>query len=94
MMISFVRASTCTRVVQNFHLTIYHSEHNEHPLALLSRPDYCFCDVCDREVKFPYSCQGCDIDVCVVCAFAYDLEQRVLRHEGHGDHILTLQREA
>ncbi|XP_017240536.1 uncharacterized protein LOC108213271 [Daucus carota subsp. sativus] len=61
-------------------------KHNQHPLHLLPRPNKFTCDVCDRYVKFSYACDDCQFDVCVVCAF----QQRVLQHEGHPEHILTL----
>ncbi|XP_063937043.1 uncharacterized protein LOC108194965 isoform X1 [Daucus carota subsp. sativus] len=65
---------------------IDHHKHNQHPLTLLARPDEYICDVCSRLVKFAYACEECTVDVCVFCG----LEQRVLCHEGHQQHKLTL----
>ena len=65
---------------------IDHHKHNQHPLTLLARPDEYICDVCSCLVKFAYACEECTVDVCVFCG----LEQRVLCHEGHQQHKLTL----
>nr|XP_017241967.1 PREDICTED: uncharacterized protein LOC108214469 [Daucus carota subsp. sativus] len=66
--------------------TIRFHKHNQHPLVLLKRPDDSSCDACGEDVKFSYTCQDCQFDVCLICAF----QQRVLQHEGHPEHILTL----
>ncbi|WOG94037.1 hypothetical protein DCAR_0313328 [Daucus carota subsp. sativus] len=66
--------------------TIRFHKHNQHPLVLLKHPDDSSCDACGEDVKFSYTCQDCQFDVCLICAF----QQRVLQHEGHPEHILTL----
>lgn len=63
-----------------------HHKHNQHPLTFLPRPDEYLCDVCSRLLKFAYACDDCDFDVCVFCT----REHRVLHHEGHQEHKLTL----
>lgn len=72
-------------------ILIQHHKHNQHPLTLLPRRR-CICNVCGHEWKFfTYTCDDCDFHVCMFCAFL----QRVLHHEGHHEHTLTLmQREA
>lgn len=37
-------------------------------------------------MKFSYACDNCQFDVCVSCTF----EERLLLHEGHKEHTLTL----
>ncbi|XP_017217805.1 uncharacterized protein LOC108195353 isoform X2 [Daucus carota subsp. sativus] len=69
-------------------LQINHHKHNIHPLALFPQPDGHICSVCTRSVKICYACYDCEFNVCVFCAF----EQRVLHHEGHKEHTLTLMK--
>ncbi|KAL1825805.1 uncharacterized protein LOC108213565 [Daucus carota subsp. sativus] len=81
---------------QNFYLhkscaefpqQINHHKHTSHPLSLFPRSaDGCTCDICGRDIKVSYACVDCDFDVCVFCA----LEPRVLHHQGHKEHALTL----
>ncbi|XP_017241307.1 uncharacterized protein LOC108214044 isoform X2 [Daucus carota subsp. sativus] len=80
---------------QNFYLhkpcgefpqQINHHKHTIHPLSLLPRPDRFTCDICYREIKVSYACVDCNFDACVFCG----LEQRLLHHEGHKEHALTL----
>ncbi|XP_017233804.1 uncharacterized protein LOC108207887 [Daucus carota subsp. sativus] len=64
-----------------------------HPLALQPRSSSCRCDICLRPaVNFTYGCEDCDIDICVICAFGS--KDRVISHQGHPEHTLTLQRQA
>ena len=67
---------------------IDHNKHKIHPLSLLPRQDNYTCDICTRDVKVSYACVECEFDVCVFCAF----EQRVLHHQGHKEHSLTLMK--
>ncbi|XP_017243177.1 uncharacterized protein LOC108215267 isoform X2 [Daucus carota subsp. sativus] len=80
---------------QNFYLhkscaefpkQINHHKHTIHPLSLQPRPDGCTCDICRRDIKVSYACVDCNFDLCVFCG----LEQRVLHHQGHKEHALTL----
>ncbi|KAL8111479.1 uncharacterized protein LOC141666898 [Apium graveolens] len=73
-----------------------HDKHNQHLLTLKQRPDKYVCAVCENKLKFAYACVACDFDMCVSCAFPCpdDDAQRVLSHEGHQEHTLTLQRQA
>ncbi|XP_017232759.1 uncharacterized protein LOC108206851 [Daucus carota subsp. sativus] len=63
---------------------------DRHLLGLMPRPDGHLCAVCASKVKYAYACDNCNTNVCVFCGF----EQRVIYHEGHHEHNLTLQREA
>nr|XP_017245341.1 PREDICTED: uncharacterized protein LOC108217000 [Daucus carota subsp. sativus] len=78
---NFYLHKTCTE----FPLQLNHHKHNKHSLAFLPAPD-CVCDVCFHALKFAYACDDCKFHVCVFCAF----EQRVLSHQGHPEHALTL----
>ncbi|WOG90425.1 hypothetical protein DCAR_0209669 [Daucus carota subsp. sativus] len=64
-----------------------------HPLALLPRPYGCSCDICGRRnLKFAYACADCNFDICVICGAVS--QDRVISHQGHPEHTLTLQRRA
>ncbi|WOG90508.1 hypothetical protein DCAR_0209752 [Daucus carota subsp. sativus] len=71
---------------------IIRHKQDQHPLGLLPRAGYYVCDICHNSVKFSYACVDCDFDICVICAFAF--EDRVISHQGHPEHTLTLLREA
>nr|XP_017232088.1 PREDICTED: uncharacterized protein LOC108206335 [Daucus carota subsp. sativus] len=63
-----------------------------HPLALQRRSSSS-CNICRRRhLRVTYACEDCDFDICVICAFAF--ENRVISHQGHPEHTLTLQRQA
>lgn len=57
-------------------------------LSLLPRPCGFYCDIFRGSVKVSYACIDCEFDVCAFCAF----EQRVLHHQGHKVHTLTLMK--
>nr|XP_017241971.1 PREDICTED: uncharacterized protein LOC108214471 isoform X2 [Daucus carota subsp. sativus] len=78
----FYLHKTCAELPTSIH---FH-KHNQHPLVLLKRPDNYSCDACGQDVKFSYACDDCRFDACLICAF----QQRVLHHQGHPEHPLTL----
>ena len=97
--------STDNIACQNFYLhkscaelpeQIIRDKQDKHPLTLQPRSKHCNCDVCKSRVQISYACKDCDFDVCVACALfsSFDPEQRVIRHQGHEEHTLTLQRQA
>ena len=50
-------------------------------------------NVCRRSpVRVTYACLDCNVDICVICAFVS--QDRVISHQGHPEHTLTLQRQA
>ncbi|XP_017240641.1 uncharacterized protein LOC108213365 [Daucus carota subsp. sativus] len=81
---NFYLHKTCAEIPQQ----INHHKHTIHPLSLLPRPDRLTCDICRRHIKVSYGCVECNFNVCVFCG----LEQRVLHHQGHKEHALTLMK--
>lgn len=74
----------------------HHENHNQHLLAFRPRPD-CRCDICGGRVKFAYTCEDCDFDLCVFCVFderelrdGHEEQRPTLEHFSHPKHLLIL----